>query len=519
MDGGESYEGLKAQEIVEVVREIRERVRSRYPGGSAGSVALPDLLPVLHARDAALAKAASIGSVNPRPPGLVNTVVQTVKRTVARLLDWHVRDQIEFNRSVVSALDALLESLNENNRALVRLAGLERAAAEAAKEADAALRAEISAQWRGELEAFRDQVSHLSDDLRRLEDVIVHVENAQQSLRQDSQSVAADLKDIRTHWAGWREEWEKKLSINEVQFLRSVADLEAGFQHRATMMEANFRDLTRSQHKDFTLALERAGVEIQERLWADLEKIRVDYERLIHAELRLIRQRAASAPAEAPPAASLAPEPALDWLWFAERFRGSADYVREKQRFYIPFFEKCEQVVDLGCGRGEFLELMKEAGVAARGVDLSAECVELCRSKGLDAGKADLFVFLDGLADRSMDGIFSAQVVEHLPPERIPELIRLAASKLARGGLLAIETPNPECLAALAMHFFQDPTHKRPVPSSLLRFYMEEFGFGGIRIQPLAPAVETMPPLASLPTDFREAFFGGLDYAILGRKL
>jgi hypothetical protein len=98
-------------------------------------------------------------------------------------------------------------------------------------------------------------------------------------------------------------------------------------------------------------------------------------------------------------------------------------------------------------------------------------------------------------------------------------LIRLAASKLARGGLLAIETPNPECLAALSMHFFLDPTHTRPVPSALMNFYMEEFGFGGIEIRRLSPAVESMPALASLPADFREAFFGGLDYAILGRKL
>jgi hypothetical protein len=145
--------------------------------------------------------------------------------------------------------------------------------------------------------------------------------------------------------------------------------------------------------------------------------------------------------------------------------------------------------------------------------------VALCRSKGLDAEKADLFTSLDSLADLSLDGVFSAQVVEHLPPERIPELIRLAASKLARGGLLAIETPNPECLAALAMHFFLDPTHSRPIPSALMNFYMEEFGFGSIEIRRLSPAVESMPALASLPADFREAFFDGLDYAIFGRKL
>jgi O-antigen chain-terminating methyltransferase len=98
-------------------------------------------------------------------------------------------------------------------------------------------------------------------------------------------------------------------------------------------------------------------------------------------------------------------------------------------------------------------------------------------------------------------------------------LIRLAASKLSRGGLLAVETPNPECLAALAAHFYLDPTHNRPVPAALLKYYFEEAGLGGIEIRTLSPAAESMPSLAGLPEDFREAFFGGMDYAILGRKL
>jgi len=98
-------------------------------------------------------------------------------------------------------------------------------------------------------------------------------------------------------------------------------------------------------------------------------------------------------------------------------------------------------------------------------------------------------------------------------------MIRLAASRLDRGGVLAIETPNPECLAIFASHFYLDPTHTRPVPHALLSFYMEEFGMGSIEVHRRSPAVESMPALASLPEDFRAAFFGGLDYAIIGRKL
>ena len=209
----------------------------------------------------------------------------------------------------------------------------------------------------------------------------------------------------------------------------------------------------------------------------------------------------------------------MDALRFAERFRGTEEYVREAQRFYVPFFKGLHEVLDLGCGRGEFLELMCEAGVEALGIDLSEECVALCRSKQLGAEQADLFVYLDGLADSALDGIFSAQVIEHLPPERVLELVRLAASKLARGGLLAIETPNPECLAVFTRHFYLDPTHSRPIPPLLLHFYMEECGLGQVEIHRLSPAADSMPSLAHLPDDFRDAFFGGLDYAILARKI
>src|SRR5262249_8048180 len=147
------------------------------------------------------------------------------------------------------------------------------------------------------------------------------------------------------------------------------------------------------------------------------------------------------------------------------------------------------------------------------------EQVALCRSKGLAAGKADLFEYLAGLPESSLDGIFCSQVVEHLPPERLPDMIRLCASRLDRGGVIAIETPNPECLAIFATHFYLDPTHTRPVPHPLLAFYLEESGIGRIEVRRLSPAVESMPALAALPDDFREAFFGGLDYAITGRKL
>jgi O-antigen chain-terminating methyltransferase len=126
---------------------------------------------------------------------------------------------------------------------------------------------------------------------------------------------------------------------------------------------------------------------------------------------------------------------------------------------------------------------------------------------------------LDAQPDQSLGGVYCSQVVEHLPPERLPDLVNLLAKKMHSGALLAVETPNPECLAIFATHFYLDPTHTRPVPAALLRFYLEEAGFGNIEVERLSQAVESMPSLTELPTSFREAFFGGLDYAIFGRRL
>jgi O-antigen chain-terminating methyltransferase len=359
-------------------------------------------------------------------------------------------------------------------------------------------------------------------------EVMACVETTLDALNEMNRRLAAfdglprDFRDMRTHWATWRMEWERNLTIHEAQFLRGIAELQGAFQHRVTLIENNFRELLKSQ-------IDGANIEIQKRLWADLENIRVEYEALIHTELRVIRQRAgttshagmaptqpASGPASPPDVEAALP---FDYGRFAERFRGSEDYVKSGQKFYVPYFAGRREVLDIGCGRGEFLDLMRAAGVPARGIDLSEESVDHCRQKGLQAEVADLFTYLDGLADASLEGIFSAQVVEHLPANRLPEMIRLAAQKLARGGVIAIETPNPQCLAIFATHFYLDPTHVRPIPHALLSFYMEEYGIGHIEVHMLSPAIESMAALVSLPDDFRNAFFGGLDYAIIGRKL
>ena len=462
---------MESAELIAILREVRDRVRARHPETAAADIPLPDLMPLVHARDSALGKVAAIGTVNPRRGGPLNSLVQGWKRLVSRALDWHVREQVEFNRKSVACMDAFIEVMTENNRSLAEIA-------------------------------------------QRLGAIV---------------ELNREIGDLRRHWSEWRPDWERKLHDYEVQFLRALADLQSASQFRIDMVESRFRDALHAQHNDFTAGLERNAIDVQKRLWADMERIRLEYERLIFSELRTIRQRvqvtgavrtAADSPAAATDSAGAAPaKPPFDYGRFAERFRGSEEYVKRSQQFYRPYFATCQSVLDIGCGRGEFLEMMRDSGVPARGIDLGEESVATCRHKGLEAESADLYTYLADLPEASLDGIFCSQVVEHLPPERLPEMVKLCATRLARNGVIAIETPNPECLAIFATHFFLDPTHTRPVPHGLLAFYLEEFGVGKIEVHRLSPAVESMPSLAGLPAEFRDAFFGGLDYSIIGRKL
>jgi 2-polyprenyl-3-methyl-5-hydroxy-6-metoxy-1,4-benzoquinol methylase len=485
--GSESVndESARIAELSAIIQAVRDRVRARYPepngqpeNGAPPSIRIPvaDLMPLIHARDAAQSKIAAIGSVNPRAGGLINHAIQSVKKTIARGLRWFVRDQIAFNRETVSAIEAVLEALNDHNRALVSLAG--------------------HANEQAEVKNRLIEETH-------------------------------ELRDLRSHWAELRADWDRKVAVNEVQFLRAVADLQGAFQHRATLMETNFRETVKAQHNDFLGSLEHATIDIQKRLWVDFQKVRAEYGQMIHDELRIIRLRQPPAvppspmrPSPAPlPPTQAAPLPELDYTRFAFRFRGPEEHVRQTEEFYKPFFADCRNVLDIGCGRGEFLDLMREMGVTAIGIDLGEESVAQCRDKGLNAETADLFAYLGPDTSGEFDGIFASQLVEHLDPARLPEMIRLCAASLRRGGVLAIETPNPGCLAIFATYFYLDPTHTRPVPHQLLEFYMEEAGLGQIEVHELSPAVESMPEIAELPEPFRKRFFGGLDYAIVGRKL
>jgi 2-polyprenyl-3-methyl-5-hydroxy-6-metoxy-1,4-benzoquinol methylase len=173
---------------------------------------------------------------------------------------------------------------------------------------------------------------------------------------------------------------------------------------------------------------------------------------------------------------------------FEDRYRGSRELITSRLRAYLPFVAPLKdtdpslQAVDLGCGRGEWLELMKDVGIVTYGVDLDEGMLAACRERGLPVERRDAIEYLQSLADESVAVVSAFHVVEHMPFTALQTLVQEALRVLSPGGLLILETPNPENLSVGACEFYGDPTHQRPLPPILLSFLPEHYGFARTKI-------------------------------------
>ena len=176
----------------------------------------------------------------------------------------------------------------------------------------------------------------------------------------------------------------------------------------------------------------------------------------------------------------------INYFVFEERFRGTRADIKERQSAFIKYFKGCRNVLDIGCGRGEFQEVLRDHEIGGRGIDIDEDMVNFCKSKGLDVEKIDAVSYLQKLEDKSLDGIFIDQVVEHLEQEYLIEMLNLSFMKLIYGGTIVVETVNPLSFFSFA-NFYIDMSHKRPVHPETLRFLLNAAGFREIKIELIAP--------------------------------
>ena len=254
---------------------------------------------------------------------------------------------------------------------------------------------------------------------------------------------------------------------------------------------------------------------------------------------RELERLAATNPPAGPSLSSGVPQtsafaPALDaykYVGFENQFRGSQETIRARLESYLPYFANASDVLDVGCGRGEFLDLLQSRGVTARGLDLNHEMVELCRARGLAVEESDAVSYLERLPDAALGGLFAAQVVEHLQPAYLLRVLELAYHKLRPGAPIVLETLNPACWTAFFDSFIRDITHVWPLHPETLRYLVLASGFSSARIEfrsPVPPQ-DRLQMVAAQDADHADVFnanveklnarlFSFLDYAIVGGR-
>jgi O-antigen chain-terminating methyltransferase len=202
--------------------------------------------------------------------------------------------------------------------------------------------------------------------------------------------------------------------------------------------------------------------------------------------------------------ATLAGDSTLEsWKYpaFEAAFRGSQDEIAARLASYVPIFAGARDVLDVGCGRGEFIDLLQQSGVSARGLDLNYEMVEICRARGLDVAHGDALSYLKTLGDESLGGMFAAQVVEHLPPDYLLAYLSEAQRVLRPGARLVLETVNVACWYAFFQSYVRDITHAKPLHPDTLQYLVTASGFASAEVQFRVPLPEASrlrrPPRAA----------------------
>ena len=245
--------------------------------------------------------------------------------------------------------------------------------------------------------------------------------------------------------------------------------------------------------------------------------------------------RAALAAPTPPAVAQAADRAAQDSVYTAleSRILGDREEIRERLQAYAGHFRDRAPVVDLGCGRGEFLEVLRSANIASRGVESNANAVRECREKDLDVSEGDLLDFLRAQPEGTLGGVFASQVADHLKPAALTALLAEAHRTLRKGGLLLLETVNPRSVVGLLEAFHRDLTRERLLHPDTLSFLAAAAGFTDVRVElrsPVAPDARLQPvPAEGLPERaagvlnenverLNALVYGPMDYALLARR-
>ena len=212
----------------------------------------------------------------------------------------------------------------------------------------------------------------------------------------------------------------------------------------------------------------------------------------------------------------------LHSVYFQARFSGTEEAIRGQSERFVDLFAGRSHVLDLGCGRGTFLQLLADRGISGYGVDLDEKMVAHCRERGLEAFESDGLTHLEGLPAHSIDGVYGRHIAEHVLPGDLVAMLRALRRALQPGAPVVFVTPNAASLTVTGHSFWLDPGHLRPIPPELFQFYLEVEGFTGVEVRTFQPADERLnedvsdPKVKANVQLLNRTLFADRDYAVVG---
>ena len=313
----------------------------------------------------------------------------------------------------------------------------------------------------------------------------------------------AEIDELRKQLQGLDEQKVNQAEIGELRKQLQGLDERKVNQDEIKSLDTQLKETTKRLHQ-----VKREGIFQQRRLNMLLEEARKRLPKPFdQQQLETLAKEA---------------DHSLDafYVAFEDEFRGTREDIKERAEIYIPIIQKAKAgtetrpILDVGCGRGEWLELLKEHKYQAKGIDLNRIMIEQCQEYELDVIESDVIEYLKQQKDNSLGAITGFHIVEHLPFEILIALFDESLRVLKPGGIVIFETPNPENLIVGACNFYTDPTHKNPIPPHTLEFIIEVRGFNQIKILRLHE-------IDSLSFDnkfLHHRFTVGQDYSVIGIK-
>lgn len=474
-------------------REIFKAIRSHAGHGAletegsasaANTVMMPDTSSLRESARHLRQTHALVGQMPPQPPTMRGRLGASIIRKIRRALHWYTPQILQFHQTVTDVTEKQVKAIEEMHGILGEL-GRDLTQEIAAREG-------FETRAASEIRQLVEDFKH--DRTVQAERVDIGVERAIAGARALLEQARTAIEDqLRSAAHAWEEEHKRVEAVGK--------GIEA--------VEKRLGDSERT-----ILSLRRGLLSQEVRLTVLLEQARKRMDQMGAAQLAgLVAEDAHKTDAL--------------YLTFEDQFRGTREDIQQRFRVYLPILKSHGIVgpemplLDVGCGRGEWLEILRQEGVCSSGVDANRIMLTECRTRQLDVVEGEAVEYLRSLDAESLGGVTGFHIIEHLPFPRLIDLLDETVRVLKPGGVAIFETPNPSNVLVGTERFYFDPTHRNPLPSPLVRFLVEERGLCRVEVMELHPWPEgaRVPEQGCPVADrFNQLFYGPVDYAIIGWK-